>query len=99
MSWGAPETENQSAWGRGSRKGEEPGVWEVGGAGVALSSDGSGGGGSAQGQLARGDKCGKNKVKLRSHLKFPVRKSEETNHGAGEDVGPSGDRPREGTGT
>lgn len=35
MSWGAPETENQSAWGRGSRKGEEPGAWEVGGAGVA----------------------------------------------------------------
>lgn len=49
MSWGAPETENQSAWGRGSRKGEEPGVWEVGGAGVALSSDGSGVGGLSTG--------------------------------------------------
>lgn len=89
---------NQSAWGRVSQKGKETGVWEVRGARMTLSSEGSGTD-SAQGQPAHGDKCGKGKVELRSNLTFPVRKSDGTHHGAGEDIGPSDNRPREGTST
>lgn len=87
---------NQSAWGRVSQKGKATGVWEVGRARVALSSDGSGGD-SAQGRPAHGDKCGKNK--LHSNLKFPLRKSDKTNHRSGEDICPSDNQPREGART